>query len=123
MLVKSLGCSLQTLLKNIFSLAFSMEYFEISIVLIFPVNCKLLQTGILIAFRGSRSQIFFKKDFLLVLEFLFNNVTGLKAPTQVFSCEYCEMFKNSFFIEHLQWLLFSIVTRNEKIVWKHGPST
>ena len=30
---------------------------------------------------------------------------SLEARTQVFSCEYCEIFKNSFFIEHLRWLL------------------
>ena len=28
-----------------------------------------------------------------------------EAPTQVFSCKYFEIFKNSFFIEHLRWLL------------------
>ena len=33
----------------------------------------------------------------LMLESLFNKVAGLKA----FSCEYCEIFKNSFFIEQL----------------------
>ena len=27
------------------------------------------------------------------------------TPTLVFFCEYCEIFKNSFFIEHLWWLL------------------
>ena len=26
-------------------------------------------------------------------------------PANVLSCEYCEIFKNSFFIEHLGWLL------------------
>ena len=26
-------------------------------------------------------------------------------PTQMFSCEICENFKNTFFTEHLQWLL------------------
>ena len=30
---------------------------------------------------------------------------SIETPTQVVSCEYCEMFKNSFFIEHLRWLL------------------
>ena len=35
---------------------------------------------------------------------LFNKVESLQAcnfitPTQMFSCEYCETFKNSFFIE------------------------
>ena len=28
-------------------------------------------------------------------------------PTQVFSCQFCKIFKNTFFIEHLQWLLLS----------------
>ena len=28
-----------------------------------------------------------------------------KTPTQVFSCDYCEIFKSTFFIEHLRWLL------------------
>ena len=42
----------------------------------------------------------------------FNKIAGLrpaalleKALTQVFSCEFYEIFKNSFFIEHLRWLL------------------
>ena len=29
-------------------------------------------------------------------------------PTQVFSSEYCEIFKNSFFIEHHRWLLLNV---------------
>ena len=44
-----------------------------------------------------------------MLESLFNKVTGLKAyifikkdtPTQIFSYEYCNIFKNSFFMEQL----------------------
>ena len=28
-----------------------------------------------------------------------------ETPTQVFSCKYCKIFKNSFFVEHLRWLL------------------
>ena len=44
-----------------------------------------------------------------MLESLFNKATGLKAcisikkdtPTQVFSYEYCNIFKNSFFMEQL----------------------
>ena len=42
-----------------------------------------------------------------VLESL-NKVAGLKAsketPTQVLSREYCEIFRNTSFIEHLRWL-------------------
>ena len=39
-----------------------------------------------------------------MLESLFDNVAGLQAwtPTQVFSCEYCEILKNTYFEEHLQ---------------------
>ena len=30
-------------------------------------------------------------------------LTGIKeTPTQVFPCEYCEIFKNTFFTDHLQ---------------------
>ena len=30
-----------------------------------------------------------------------------ESLTQVFFCEYCEILKNSFFIEYLRWLLLS----------------
>ena len=33
---------------------------------------------------------------------------NIATPTQVFSCAYCEIFKNSFFIKHLWWLLLFI---------------
>ena len=42
-----------------------------------------------------------------------NQVAGLrpatllkKIPTQVFSCEFCEIFKNTYFVEHLQTAAF-----------------
>ena len=31
------------------------------------------------------------------------------VPTHVFSCEYCRIFKNSFFIEYLRWLLLTSI--------------
>ena len=45
-----------------------------------------------------------------MLQCLFNKVKGLQArnfikketPAQVISCEYCEVFKNTYFEEHLQ---------------------
>ena len=74
---------------------------------------------------NSRSQMLFKtgvlKSFAIqihrktpVLESLFNKVTGLKdcilikkeTPTAVFYCEYCKIFRNSFFIEHIFIILF-----------------
>ena len=39
-----------------------------------------------------------------VLESLFKKVSRNKeTPAQVFSCEFCEAFKNTFFAEHLRW--------------------
>ena len=32
-----------------------------------------------------------------------------EALAQVFSCEFCEISKNTFFIEHLWWLLLQYV--------------
>ena len=40
-----------------------------------------------------------------VLESIFNKVTGLKAPTQLFSCEISEIFKNAYFEEHLRTIV------------------
>ena len=38
-----------------------------------------------------------------MLKSLVNNVEGLKkTPTQVFSCEYCETVKNTYFEEYLR---------------------
>ena len=37
-----------------------------------------------------------------MLESLFNEPLFKKIPTQVFSCEICIIFKNSFFYEHLR---------------------
>ena len=38
-----------------------------------------------------------------MLESVFNKVLQKETPTQVFSCEYCKISKNIFFIEHLRW--------------------
>ena len=48
-----------------------------------------------------------------MLESIFSKVAGLtgavllkkEIPTEVFSYKYCEIFKNTFFIEHLWWLI------------------
>ena len=42
----------------------------------------------------------------------FNNVVACnfilkESPTQVFSCEFCKIFKYTFFNEHIRWLLLS----------------
>ena len=57
-----------------------------------------------------------------VVESLFNKAGALKIwifikkgiPTQVFSCEYCDIFKNSFLVE---LFLFIILLRDDRILW------
>ena len=68
--------------------------------------------------RTNRSQVFFEIGVLKVcnihrkvpvLESLFSKVAILVAykqtPTQMFSCEYCELFKKILFKENNRWLL------------------
>ena len=72
--------------------------------------------------RGSRRRCCIKKGLLknfskftekhLCQSLFFNKDAGaadnfIKKETlaQVFSCEFCKIFKNTFFIEHLRWLL------------------
>ena len=50
---------------------------------------------------------------------VFRKVAGLRlakkeTPTQVFSCEFCEIFKNTFFTEHL-WTTASVWINSKKI--------
>ena len=66
-------------------------------------------------YRSSRPEVFCKKVFLKFsqnsqentcarVSFLikFNKVVKKETLAQVFSCEFCEIFKNSFFAEDLQ---------------------
>ena len=50
-----------------------------------------------------------------MLESLFNKVTGPKAETlsQVFSSEICEIFRNTYFEEHMQMTASKIKGANE----------
>ena len=52
-----------------------------------------------------------------MMQLLSNKVAGLEAcsfiretPTQVFSCKYWEIFKNTYFEEHLQMAVSVILT-------------
>ena len=65
--------------------------------------------------RGNRSQFFYKIGILkksgekkkkktAVLELVFKEVSKIKeTPSQVFSTEFCEALKNTYFTEHLRW--------------------
>ena len=64
-----------------------------------------------------------------VLQPLFDKVAGLrdcnfikkKASRQVFSCEYCAIFKISFLIEHLRWLLLNSMKLG--FIWNYKLSS
>ena len=39
------------------------------------------------------------------------NFIKKETLAQVFSCEFCEIFKNTFFVEHVWWLLLDILEK------------
>ena len=68
---------------------------------------------------GKKKRQFFKKLFFKILQYSQDNTCVFQAfrqlyqkdtPAQVFSCEYCGIFKNTYFVEHLpivfcaQWM-------------------
>ena len=53
-------------------------------------------------FRSSHPEVFCKKDVL-------KNFTTFTGKHLVFSSEFCEIFKSTFFIEHLWWLRLLIL--------------
>ena len=57
-----------------------------------------------------RRSLFFKESTLFKKEIL----------THVFSCEFCKICKNIFFIEHLRWLLLSSEKTNWHIPFKEN---
>ena len=77
--------------------------------IVFQLKQKVLRIYILQNRYSSKFRKFHKKT--PVLESLFNKVAGLKVcnfikenPAQVFPSEISEIFKNTFFTEHLRWL-------------------
>ena len=73
-------------------------------------------------FRSSRSEVFCKKGVLInsakfTGKYLCQKLKKLRSEafnfikkeslTQVLSCEFCRISKNTFFTEHLRWLLLS----------------
>ena len=55
-----------------------------------------------ISFRTSYQRCSIKKVFLKILVFRPATLFKKKTPIQVFSCEYWEIFKNTYFEEHLR---------------------
>ena len=47
-------------------------------------------------------------SFLITLQALAYTIIKKETVAQVFSCELCEIFMNTFFTEHLRWLLLDV---------------
>ena len=56
-------------------------------------------------------------SFLIKMQAWRRATLSKKTPTQVFSYEICEIFKNKFFTEHLRWLLLYFYDCH-KLSWK-----
>ena len=73
--------------------------------------------------RSSGPEVFFEKAVLKrfckshkktpVPELLFNNVIKKETVAQTFFCAFWKVFKNSFFIGHLRWLLLHCLQSGE----------
>ena len=100
-----------------FSLNSSLNFFCLSFLVLLPVSFLFHKI------RSSRSQMFLKFRNIhrktYVLESLFSKTGDLNAyketPIQVFSYEYCKIFKNTFLPEYIWWLLLE----NDEILQKH----
>ena len=88
------------------------------------------QKALSLNFKGIRSQMFFKKDFVKNLhvhrktpglDWLFIIVTG--DLTQELSCEYSEIFKNAYFEEYLRTAASILLIIKLLIKFGHLPSS
>ena len=100
----------------------SKKPFQISYAIAIRPTCSHMMAKMI---RSSRAEVFCKKGvlrnftkfirkFLCQSLFFFNKVTGLfcnfikkETLAQVFSCEFCEISKKTFFTEPLWWLLLN----------------
>ena len=67
--------------------------------------------------RSSHPEVFCKNVFLEISQNSQENTCARDSfliKLQVFSCEFCEISINSFFIEHFWWLLLSKQFSNSK---------
>ena len=55
--------------------------------------------------QNSKENTCSRVSILIELQAEVYNFIKKETLAQVFSCEFCEIFKNTFFIEHLWWLL------------------
>ena len=59
--------------------------------------------------QNSQENTCSRVSFLIELQASTCNVIKKETLTQMFFCEFCEIFKNTFFLEHLQGLLYIYV--------------
>ena len=71
--------------------------------------------------QNSQENACARASFLIKL--LAYNFIQKETLAQVFSCEFYEILKNTFFIEHLWWLLLYYLSKNDRSVnaWDTHP--
>ena len=57
--------------------------------------------------KNSQENIYIRDSFLIKLQVSFCNIIKKETLMQVFSCDFCEIFKNTFCLEYLWWLLLN----------------
>ena len=80
----------------------------------------LLSSQRFLRYRSSHPEVFCKKDVLnnfseFTRKHLFlRPATLLKRDSQVLSCEFCEVFKNTFSTKQLRWLFLETLKKGSK---------
>ena len=94
--------SLRTLLLNLFPCLINL----------FVINgvYKSLKENVSIMWKASKVVFLFWEA--VVQRCSVKKVLKKETLAQVFSCEFCEISKNNFFIEHLWWLLLFLILQN-----------
>ena len=80
----------------------------------------MLKKVFLTILQNSQEDTCARVSFLIKLQASACNFMKKETLAQVFSCEFCKIVKNTFFIEHLRRLLLKI---NNHVKWKCPPTT
>ena len=64
-----------------------------------------MKKSVLKTLQNSQENTCARVSFLVMLQDSVYHLVKNETQAQVFSCEFCEIFKNIIFTEYLQWLL------------------
>ena len=93
------------IIGNVFKIKAIFYKFIIHIINGPEVFCK---KGVLKNFTKFTGKHLCQSFFLIQVTGEASNFIKIETLTQVFYCEFCKIFKNIFFMEHLLWLLLNV---------------